>query len=130
MTDKDPKTEKKLAKSRAKIAKSEAKAAAAQEQAKLQQAMQSSAITLPGGVGISIRKREDGSDLVVSGLRDDQLKRLLPEINKEVLIAVTEEKSAFRAGWMKFVREGLVQTIIKVVAGLVVGFLLVRFGLR
>jgi hypothetical protein len=130
LTDRDPKTEKKLAKSRAKIAKSEAKAAAAREQAKLQQAMQPSAITLPGGVGISIRRREDGSDLVVSGLRDDQLKRLLPEINKEVLIAVTEEKSAFRAGLMKFVREGLVQTIIKVIAGLVVGYLLVRFGLQ
>jgi hypothetical protein len=31
---------------------------------------------------------------------------------------------------MKFVREGLVPTIIKVVAGLVVGYLLVRFGLQ
>lgn len=129
MSDKDHKKEKKLAKSEAKIAKSEAKAAAAREQAKVQ--MQSPrAANLPGGVAIAIQRRADGSDLVVSGLRDDQLKRLLPEINKEVLIAVTEERSPFRASLMKFMREGLAQTIIKIVAGLVVGYLLVRFGLQ
>lgn len=84
----------------------------------------------PDGVGVSIRTRESGSELVVSGLRDDQLRRLLPEVNREVAIAVTRERSTFRAAAMRFVREGAFQTVIKIVAGLVVGYLLIRFGLR
>jgi hypothetical protein len=53
----------------------------------------------------------------------------MPGIQKEVAIALTEEKSAFRAGLLRFVKEGIFQTIVKVVAGLVVGYLLIRFGL-
>lgn len=85
---------------------------------------------LPDGVGVAIRRAEGSLELVVTGLRDDQLRRILPEVNREVLIAVTREKSSFRAAAMRFVREGAFQTIIKVVAGLVVGYLLLRFGLR
>jgi hypothetical protein len=85
---------------------------------------------VPEGVGVSVRKLESGSELVVSGLRDEQLERILPEISKEVLIAVTAERSAFRAGLMRFVREGIFQTIVKLVAGLIVGYLLIRFGMR
>ena len=85
---------------------------------------------LPAGVGVTIRRHDDSSELVVSGLRHDQLRRILPQINREVLIAVTQERSSMRAAAMRFVREGAFQTLIKIVAGLVVGFLLVRFGLR
>jgi hypothetical protein len=85
---------------------------------------------LPPGVGVTIRRQDDSSELVVSGLRHDQLRRILPQINREVLIAVTEERSSLRAAAMRFVREGAFQTLIKIVAGLVVGYILVRFGLR
>jgi hypothetical protein len=40
------------------------------------------------------------------------------------------EESSFRAGLLRFVKEGAFQTIVKIVAGLVVGYLLIRFGLR
>jgi hypothetical protein len=30
---------------------------------------------------------------------------------------------------MRFVREGVFQTVVKIIAGLVVGYLLIRFGL-
>lgn len=85
---------------------------------------------LPDGVGVVIRKTEGSSELVVTGLRDDQLRRILPEVNREVLIAVTQERSSFRAAAMRFVREGAFQTVVKILAGLVVGYLLLRFGLR
>ena len=122
--------------SRAKEAKARAKAdaevAGAREEARVEEARLalSRDERLPAGVGVSIRKRGDASELVVAGLKDEQLRRILPGINKEVMIAVTEERSAFRAGAMRFVREGFFQTIVKIVAGLVVGYLLIRFGLR
>lgn len=81
------------------------------------------------GAGVSIRRSDGRSELVVTGLADEQLERMLPVINKEVLIAVTEESSALKAGLMRFVREGLFQTVVKVIAGLVVGYLLLRLGL-
>lgn len=116
-----------------KIRKKEVKAALKRAKAEAEAARGASpggAAPLPDGVGVSIRTREDGSELVVTGLRDDQLRRLLPEVNREVAIAVTREKSTFRAAAMRFVREGAFQTVIKIVAGLVVGYLLIRFGLR
>jgi hypothetical protein len=115
-----------------KIRKKEAKAAVkrAKAEAKAAGDAQPSAGALPDGVGVAIRKAEGSSELVVTGLRDDQLKRILPEVNREVLIAVTQERSSFRAAAMRFVREGAFQTVIKIVAGLVVGYLLLRFGLR
>jgi hypothetical protein len=85
---------------------------------------------LPAGVGITVRPAQNGSDLVLTGLGDEQLKRLLPQLSKEVVIAVAADKSALRAGMMRFVREGLFQTLIKVLAGLIVGYLLLEFGLR
>lgn len=42
----------------------------------------------------------------------------------------TRERGAFRAGLVRLVREGVFQTVVKIVAGLVVGYLLIRFGLR
>lgn len=38
--------------------------------------------------------------------------------------------SSFRAGLLRFMKEGAFQTIVKIVAGLVVGYLLIKFGLR
>jgi len=38
------------------------------------------------GVEIDINKTEAGSQLVISGLNDEQLNRLVPQVNKEVLI--------------------------------------------
>lgn len=116
MSDSEAKIRKKEAKAGVKAAKAAAKAGGRPAGA--------------GGAGVSIRKTGDSSELVVSGLSDRQLERMLPGINKEVMIAVTEERSAFRAGLMRFVREGLFQTTVKIVAGLVVGYLLIRFGLR
>ena len=50
--------------------------------------------------------------------------------NNEVLITITEDENSFRAALMRFVREGIFQTIIKVAAGLIVGYLLLMFGLN
>jgi len=116
VSDRDAKVMKKEAKARAKIEKARAGANARG--------------SVPSGVGVSVRKLDNGSELVVSGLEDAQLERILPQINREVMIALTEERSAFRAGLMRFVREGVFQTIVKVVAGLIVGYLLIRFGVR
>ena len=124
------KLEKKRAKAELKAEK--ARQAAAVEQAQAARARgsaETSRARLPEGVGVSVHKREGRSELVVTGLSDPQLARVLPEINKEVLIAVTADHNAVRAGLMRFVREGLFQTIIKVVAGLIVGLLLLRLGL-
>ena len=85
---------------------------------------------LPDDVGVIIRRVGESSELVVSGLGDEQLARLVPQVNREVLITVVAGRSAFRAGIMRFVREGVFQTVVKVIAGLVAGYLLLRFGLR
>ena len=91
----------------------------------------SSGVTpLPEGVSVSVQRRANGTELVVSGLREEQLERLLPDITREVMITVTEEKSRFKAGVMRFVREGLFETIVKIVAGLVVGILLLEWGFK
>ena len=125
MGTQDNKVRKKEVKAEVKRAKAEAKAAEPGRSSSADPAG-----VLPAGVGVTIRRLDDSSELVVSGLRDDQLRRILPEVNREVLIAVTQERSSFRAAAMRFVREGAFQTIIKIVAGLVVGYLLLRFGLR
>jgi len=132
MSDGDSKRLKKEAKARAKIEKARARSDATRAKADADAAVARAALParVPEGVGVSVRKLEGGSELVVSGLKDEQLKRILPEINKEVLIAVTAERSAFRAGLMRFVREGIFQTVVKLVAGLIVGYLLIRFGMR
>lgn len=85
---------------------------------------------LPEGVGVTIRRREEGADLVVTGLDERQLRRIVPQVSKEVFIAVEERRGSLRAGLMKFVREGVVPTIVKIVAGLIVGLLLFYFGFR
>jgi len=121
------KARKKEAKAEVKKAKAASKAAAGAHE---EGVARRSATLLPDGVGVAIRRAEGSSELVVTGLRDDQLRRILPEVNREVLIAVTREKSSLRAAAMRFVKEGAFQTIIKIVAGLVVGYLLLRFGLR
>lgn len=116
---------KKAAKAEVKKAKVEMKAATLREDA----ARGPGSLRLPSGVGVAIQQRESGADLVVTGLRRDQLERLIPHVTKEVLITVTQDRSAVRGAFLGFVREGLVPTLIKVIAGLIVGFLLVRFGL-
>lgn len=123
----DKKAEKKRAKSEVKKVKAEAKArkkgaASASDMAAL--------LDLPTGVGIAVRPSQGGLELVLSGFGDEQLKRLIPQLSKEVLIAAETDKNPFRAGLMRFVREGLFQTFIKVLAGLIVGYLLIEFGLR
>jgi hypothetical protein len=126
----EDKREKKRLKAEAKIAKAAAKsrADAVKAEAKAGTAGPYSA-SLPEGVGVAIREKEAGSELIVSGLKKHQLERLLPQINKEILITMAEEKNTLRAGLMRFVREGVFQTLIKVVAGLIVGYLLLKFGL-
>jgi hypothetical protein len=120
-----------------KTTKKEAKAAAKIAKAASRAAYRSGATSprrggagVPDGIGVTIRRRGESSELVVSGLGEEQLARLVPQVNREVLIAVEAGRSAFRAGLMRFVREGIFQTIVKVAAGLVVGYLLLRFGLR
>lgn len=140
MSDYEDKLDKKVAKARAKIAtveaKAKAKAAKAEAKARIA-AAENAALSkstrfrgLPDGVNVSVQQTKHGAELVVSGLRDDQLRRLLPEVNREVLITVTEDRSSLKAGVMRFVREGIFQTVVKVIAGLIVGYLLLRFGLR
>ncbi len=84
---------------------------------------------IPDGIEVNINKTQNGSQLVVTGLNDDQLNRLIPQINKEVLISITEDQSSLKAALMRFVREGIFQTIIKVIAGLVVGYVLIKVRL-
>ncbi len=55
---------------------------------------------------------------------------MVPQLARGLSIAAAAERSAFRAGLMRFVREGIFQTIVRMVAGLVVGYSLLRFGLR
>ena len=114
-------------KARVKIEKKRAKARAKSVQDVPERADR---LMLDGGVGVTVRRQDDRTDLVISGLGDDQVRRLLPQLSREVMIAVEADRSRFRAGVMRFVREGIFQTIVKIAAGLVVGYLLLRFGLR
>ena len=102
---------------------------AAKARAKTQRATGSADSGLPPGVGILVREADGRPELVVSGLQPEQLERLIPQLSKEVLITVAEETHPVKAGLMRFVREGLFQTVVKVVAGLIVGYLLLQFGL-
>jgi hypothetical protein len=134
VSDSNSKARKKEAKARVKEAKAlarqaEALAGGSDGQAGGGALSSRGASGMPEGVGVSIRRVEGYSELVVSGLKDDQLRRTIPGITKEVMIAMAEERSAFLAAAMRFVREGLFQTVVKVVAGLIVGYLLIRFGL-
>lgn len=108
------KLEKKRLKAEAKIRK----AAAADDQ-----------LTAAPGTGVTLRHTPEGTQLIVSGLSEEQLQRLVPHIQREILIAVTAQHSSIRAALLRFVREGLFQAFIKVLAGLIVGYLLVRLGL-
>jgi hypothetical protein len=128
MMDYNDKIKKKLAKAKVKKAKAEAKAKTSETESKAAMRFFKTS-PIPNGVSITMNQREGRSQLVVSGLSDDQLKRLLPQVNKEVLITITEDTSFLRAGMMRFVREGIFQTAIKVVAGLIVGYLLIKLGL-
>jgi len=81
-------------------------------------------------ISIDVHEVGDYSELVISGLKREQLQRLLPQINKDLLITQTQDRSAFKAGMLRFFREGVFQTIIKVIAGLIVGLLLYKIGLK
>lgn len=119
---------KKEEKARLKIEKKRAKAGA--------KASSTGEKSLPGpvllddGIGITVHRRGGGTDLVVSGLAEEQVRRVLPHVSREVMIALAADRSAFRAGLLSFVREGIFQTVVKIAAGLVVGYLLLRLGLR
>ena len=113
----EDKAEKKAAKARAKIAKAEAKARIAEIHGSRQ---------LPEGVGMRVNQTEDGAQLTIHGLTEAQLTRILPQIYKEILISVTQDKHVLKAGFMRFVKEGVFQTIVKIIAGLIVGYLLIQ----
>jgi len=137
MAGKEDKNEEKRLKAETKRMKAEAKAGVKTAKAEAKAGMTereagaevSRASRLPEGVGITILDKEQRSELVVTGLKKHQLKRLLPQINREILITIAEDRNTLRAGMMRFVREGIFQTLIKVVAGLIVGYLLLKFGL-
>lgn len=84
----------------------------------------------PRRVTIDVHEVGGYSELVISGLKREQLQRLLPQINRDVLITQVQEENAFKAGMLRFFREGAFQTLVKVVAGLIVGILLYKFGLK
>lgn len=84
----------------------------------------------PRRISIDVHEVGSYSELVISGLKREQLRRLLPQIHRDVLITQVHEKSAFKAGLLRFFREGSFQTLVKVVAGLIVGLLLYQFGLK
>jgi hypothetical protein len=130
VSDSDAKARKKEAKARVKETKALAKAA--EEGADVASVVGEEHArrgAMPEGVGVSVRRSDGSSELVVSGLSDEQLRRIVPGLTKEVVIAVTEDRSPFLAWVMRFVREGVFQTVVKIIAGLVVGYLLIRFGL-
>ena len=81
-------------------------------------------------ISIDIHHVGGYSELVISGLKQEQLQRLLPQINKDILITQLSEENAFKAGLLRFFREGTFQTVVKVIAGLIVGILLYKFGLK
>lgn len=84
----------------------------------------------PRRITIDVHEVSGYSELVISGLRREQLQRLLPQINRDVLITQVQEKNALKAGMLRFFREGAFQTLVKVIAGLIVGLLLYKFGLK
>ena len=84
----------------------------------------------PSRISIDVHEVGGYSELVISGLKREQLQRLLPQINRDVLITQVQDQSAFKAGLLRFFREGAFQTMVKVVAGLIVGLLLYKIGLR
>ena len=84
----------------------------------------------PSRISIDVHEVGGYSELVISGLKREQLKRLLPQINRDVLITQVQDQNAFKAGLLRFFREGAFQTVIKVIAGLTVGILLYKIGLR
>ncbi len=86
--------------------------------------------TEPRRISIDVHEVGGYSELVISGLKREQLHRLLPQINRDVLITQVQEHSAFKAGLLRFFREGAFQTLVKIVAGLIVGILLFKFGLK
>jgi len=125
------KKQKKLAKAKVKIAKAEAKAQ--QKQVNEEDNSYHSFIDktkLPHGITISINDKDKTSDLIVTGLTQDQMKRILPRLNKDLLITFTEDKNPLKASLLRFLREGLFHAIVKVIAGLIVGYLLFYIGLR
>lgn len=125
------KKQKKLAKAKVKIAKAEAKAR--EKQIKEHGHEYNSLIDkkkLPQGITININEKGKTSDLIVTGLTSKQMKRILPRLNQDLLITFTEDNNPFRASLLRFLREGLFHTLVKVIAGLIVGYILVRIGLR
>ncbi len=84
----------------------------------------------PRRISIDVHEVGKHNELVISGLTREQLQRLLPQINKDVLITRVHEKSRFKAILLRFFREGAFQTLVKVVAGLIVGILLFKIGLK
>ncbi len=125
------KKQKKLAKAKVKMTKAEAKVR--EKQIENESDIYNSLIDknkLPRGITISINDKDKISDLIVTGLSQDQMKRILPRLNKDLLITFTEDKNPFKASLLRFLREGLFHTIVKIIAGLIVGYLLFYIGLR
>ena len=87
-------------------------------------------VTEASRISIDIHEVGGYSELVISGLKREQLQRLLPQINRDVLITQVQDQSAFKAGLLRFFREGAFQTVVKVIAGLIVGLLLYKIGLK
>ena len=123
----DLKKQKKSAKAKVKIAKAKAKEKQMKQEGK---GYSFNKKNFPPGITINIRERGKNSDLVITGLTSNQMKRILPRLNKELLITFTEEDSPFRASLLRFLREGLFHTVVKIIAGLIVGYLLFYIGLR
>lgn len=129
----EDKIKKKEAKAELKARKKEAKARQkrAKDEAELEKKTTSEKIKQQKkDVSVKIEKQRGSSNLVIKGLSEDQLHKILPEINKEILITLTRENSPVKASFMRFIREGATETLIKVIAGLIVGYLLIQFGLK
>lgn len=132
---------KQLKKSKAQVkqireeAKAKAKAVKAEGKLRAQRLRASSlnsvdAESEPSRISIDVHEVGGYSELVISGLKREQLQRLLPQIHKDVLITQVQDQSALKAGLLRFFREGAFQTLVKVVAGLIVGLLLYKIGLK
>lgn len=137
----EPEEKKRLKQTKAQVkqireeAKAKAKSVKAEGKLRAQRLRASSLSNLdaesePTRISIDVHEVGGYSELVISGLKREQLQRLLPQINKDVLIAQLQDQSAFKAGLLRFFREGAFQTVIKVIAGLIVGLLLFKFGLK
>ena len=116
-------------------AKAKAKAVKAEGKLRAQRLRASSLNSIdpesePTRISIDVHEVGGYSELVISGLKREQLLRLLPQINRDVLITQIQEQSAFKAGLLRFFREGAFQTLVKVIAGLIVGLLLYQIGLK